>query len=242
MIKFFRKIRQNLLLENKTGKYLKYAIGEILLVVIGILLALQINNWNERRKLKINDLQLCKELLNDAIADSIFYESRHVGLNELKATVNYILEKPELRKPDSTITELVNEGDQFMTIIGFRYLSNVVSNRKNSIQELQSKSVINALRRYFLRYDYVAAAFQRLNTLNETELNPLKKKHMNHFINLKETHDLNILNTIYDDEMVQKSMFIIDGYIDDVISHLLVFQEDNRELIIVLKKRIDNSK
>ncbi len=46
MIKFFRKIRQNLLTEGKTGKYLKYAIGEIILVVIGILIALQINNWN----------------------------------------------------------------------------------------------------------------------------------------------------------------------------------------------------
>ncbi len=49
MIKFFRKIRQNLLMENKTGKYFKYAIGEIVLVVIGILIALQINNWNGRR-------------------------------------------------------------------------------------------------------------------------------------------------------------------------------------------------
>ena len=49
MIKFFRKIRQNLLMENKTGKYFKYAIGEIILVVIGILIALQINNWNSQR-------------------------------------------------------------------------------------------------------------------------------------------------------------------------------------------------
>jgi hypothetical protein len=49
MIKFFRKIRQNLLMENKTGKYFKYAIGEIVLVVIGILIALQINNWNQDR-------------------------------------------------------------------------------------------------------------------------------------------------------------------------------------------------
>ncbi|MGI0108142.1 DUF6090 family protein [Salinimicrobium sp. WS361] len=46
MIKFFRKIRQNLLSEGKTGNYLKYAFGEIILVVIGILIALQINNWN----------------------------------------------------------------------------------------------------------------------------------------------------------------------------------------------------
>jgi len=50
MIKFFRKIRYNLMSENKTSKYLKYAIGEILLVVVGILIALQINNWNENRK------------------------------------------------------------------------------------------------------------------------------------------------------------------------------------------------
>ena len=47
MIKFFRKIRQNLLSEGETGKYFKYAFGEIILVVIGILIALQINNWNE---------------------------------------------------------------------------------------------------------------------------------------------------------------------------------------------------
>ncbi len=50
MIKFFRKIRRNLLSEGKTGQYLKYAIGEIVLVVIGILIALQINNLNESKK------------------------------------------------------------------------------------------------------------------------------------------------------------------------------------------------
>jgi len=49
MIKFFRHIRKSLLMENKTSKYLKYAIGEVILVVIGILIALQINNWNEER-------------------------------------------------------------------------------------------------------------------------------------------------------------------------------------------------
>jgi len=50
MIKFFRKIRYDLMEKNKTGKYLKYAIGEIILVVLGILIALSINNWNEGRK------------------------------------------------------------------------------------------------------------------------------------------------------------------------------------------------
>lgn len=51
MIKFFRHIRKRLLSENKFSKYLLYAIGEIILVVIGILIALQINNWNEERNL-----------------------------------------------------------------------------------------------------------------------------------------------------------------------------------------------
>jgi len=50
MIKFFRKIRYHLMEKSKTGKYFKYAIGEIILVVIGILIAISINNWNENRK------------------------------------------------------------------------------------------------------------------------------------------------------------------------------------------------
>lgn len=50
MAKIFRKIRFDLMERNKTANYLKYAIGEIVLVVIGILIALQINNWNENRK------------------------------------------------------------------------------------------------------------------------------------------------------------------------------------------------
>ncbi|GAB5531568.1 MAG: hypothetical protein Roseis3KO_33450 [Roseivirga sp.] len=55
MIKFFRKIRQDLLIKNKTGTYLKYAVGEIVLVVIGIMIALSINDWstyNKERKLE----------------------------------------------------------------------------------------------------------------------------------------------------------------------------------------------
>ena len=70
MIKFFRKIRRNLLSEGKTGKYLKYAIGEIMLVVIGILIALQINNWNEANKLQ--------EEIN------VYFEQKLVNLKEDK--------------------------------------------------------------------------------------------------------------------------------------------------------------
>jgi len=62
MIKFFRHIRKSLLTENKFSKYLLYAIGEITLVVIGILIALQINNWNEKLKIQNTEISTLKEL------------------------------------------------------------------------------------------------------------------------------------------------------------------------------------
>ena len=65
MIKFFRHIRKSLLEQNKMGKYFKYAIGEILLVVIGILIALQINNWNEYRKERIEESVYLRNLRDD---------------------------------------------------------------------------------------------------------------------------------------------------------------------------------
>jgi len=62
MIKFFRKIRYDLMEKNKTGKYFKYAIVEIVLVVFGILIALGINNWNEKRKERQLEIKVLVEL------------------------------------------------------------------------------------------------------------------------------------------------------------------------------------
>lgn len=65
MIKFFRRIRQKLLSENRFSKYLLYAIGEILLVVIGILIALGINNWNGERSRKVLEKEVIEQLFFD---------------------------------------------------------------------------------------------------------------------------------------------------------------------------------
>ncbi|MCA0154524.1 DUF6090 family protein [Winogradskyella vincentii] len=71
MIKFFRKIRYDLMEKNKTGKYFKYAIGEIVLVVIGILIALQINNWNELTKKRNTEIEILVGIRNDILRDTI---------------------------------------------------------------------------------------------------------------------------------------------------------------------------
>jgi len=89
MIKFFRKIRQNLLMENKTGKYFKYAVGEIVLVVIGILIALQINNWNSNRIEKKKEANYIKNInkqfqLNRTQLDSVTLNHQKVYSNATK--------------------------------------------------------------------------------------------------------------------------------------------------------------
>lgn len=62
MIKFFRTIRKKLVNQNRFNKYMLYAIGEIILVVIGILIALQINDWNDQKKKQALELKILKEI------------------------------------------------------------------------------------------------------------------------------------------------------------------------------------
>ncbi|MAX71029.1 MAG: hypothetical protein CMC76_08000 [Flavobacteriaceae bacterium] len=69
MTKFFKNIRKSLLNEGKTSKYLKYAIGEIILVVIGILIALQINNWKDYKKNRVEEQQVLKNFKEDLETD-----------------------------------------------------------------------------------------------------------------------------------------------------------------------------
>ncbi len=93
MIKFFRKIRQNLLMENKTGKYFKYAIGEIILVVIGILIALQINNWNDSRKNKIYEQEIISLINQNLKNDSIALSTELLKSKESTKLTNQLLEQ-----------------------------------------------------------------------------------------------------------------------------------------------------
>ena len=79
MIKFFRNIRQQLVLENKTSKYLKYAIGEIVLVMVGILLALQINNWNEARKDRVYEVKMLNQVKKALEQDYNFFTEHLLG-------------------------------------------------------------------------------------------------------------------------------------------------------------------
>ena len=92
MLPFFRKIRWRLAQNNQFFKYSRYAIGEIVLVVVGILIALQINNWNENKKLKVKEIKVLKSIkfsLNEDISNLDF----HVNLfDESKNSINVLIE------------------------------------------------------------------------------------------------------------------------------------------------------
>jgi len=99
MIKFFRAIRQNLLKEGKTANYLKYAIGEIVLVMIGILLALQVDNWNQNRLEKLKEKKILVELKRDlASNDTILQreiENQQIIIEEITKTMEHL----KMKKP-----------------------------------------------------------------------------------------------------------------------------------------------
>ncbi len=104
MIKFFRRIRQQMLSENKISKYLLYAIGEIILVVIGILIALAVNNWNQER----NDEHLGKELLKrihrDLVKDTTDFNKVIIRNDSLREDLKEML--VDLYSGIDTITEV----------------------------------------------------------------------------------------------------------------------------------------
>ncbi|ASV31799.1 DUF6090 family protein [Maribacter cobaltidurans] len=143
MIKFFRKIRQNLLDEGKTLKYFKYAVGEIVLVVIGILIALQINNWNENRKVDGEIVKILTEIRSNLINDSLSIEEtyskrlediniQYTVINKLEAgdipydSINYHLGRVMLARR----IVLVDNGYQLIKKLGIELLQD---------QELRNK-------------------------------------------------------------------------------------------------------
>ena len=122
MIKFFRKIRYDFMEKNKTGKYLKYAIGEIVLVVIGILIALQVSNWNTSR---IDNQEIQKSLENLYVEFTINKQiiSRAIKANDsvirtgkhLMGIINLNREELKTQNTDKLLFDIFEKGSVEIT-------------------------------------------------------------------------------------------------------------------------------
>lgn len=111
MIKLFRNIRKNLLNEGNKTKYFKYAIGEIFLVVFGILIALQINNWNEDRKARIEERYVLVQLESE-FKNNLKQLDEKIAIREkmIHASLQLLAYKdnPSLRNNDSIIKQITH--------------------------------------------------------------------------------------------------------------------------------------
>src|SRR6056300_1263594 len=103
MIKLFRRIRKNLISEGKTGKYLKYAVGEIVLVVIGILIALQLNNLNENRKNNVFEKEILTRIQENLKNDKLALEEIVTNFSKAVKSSEKILNSEVSQKTEDSI-------------------------------------------------------------------------------------------------------------------------------------------
>jgi len=130
MLKIFRKVRQNMLETGKTARYLKYAIGEIILVMIGILLALQVNNWNELKKAERQEVKILNQINNDLKVNleevgSVY--DRVIRKAHMKDSILHYLTDPNRYKPELRLLlhEIQFAGGVFnKTNTTFKYIEN----------------------------------------------------------------------------------------------------------------------
>jgi hypothetical protein len=146
MIKFFRKIRQKMLTENKISKYLMYAIGEIILVVIGILIALQINNWNENRKSALQETLYLKRLLSENNEDINTFKKNISSLEKGIETIkNLALALNATHTEDEELISATN------AYFGFGSIYPVFSSSTSTFDDLSSTGNLKEIRNLKLR-------------------------------------------------------------------------------------------
>ena len=153
MIKFFRKIRQDLLRDNKTGDYLKYAVGEIVLVVIGILIALSINNWNESRKNDLKQALLVKNIIEDLRLDFIHINKSLEQVSNQMNLIDDLNSKifDEKKKINYDSIGLIRFSSDFRPISQ--------RNHSESVSTLEDDFIRELIQDYFLKEDQVTDIF-----------------------------------------------------------------------------------
>tara|TARA_R110000744_G_scaffold83679_2_gene163861 strand:- start:6471 stop:7256 length:786 start_codon:yes stop_codon:yes gene_type:complete len=176
MIKFFRKIRQNLLSEGKTGKYLKYAIGEIILVVIGILIALQINNWNQNQKDRELGINYLNRITIDIKKDTIILNQKNNLADKLtKGYLDFIREMYKKQESKEEFIKLMssvefNVDDLILTDIAYSELVNT-----GNLDLIYDDNLRNQITDYYRYYEFVASRVNELNKSNLTQISTLAR-------------------------------------------------------------------
>ncbi|WP_051285167.1 DUF6090 family protein [Aequorivita capsosiphonis] len=167
MIKLFRNIRKNLLKEGKTSKYLKYAIGEIVLVVIGILIALSINNWNSNRIKQKKEAVYLSNIQRDLEEQLISIEQQmafEFEINQAAKPIIIYYKAHHEFKVDSTFTATIGKLSARMTFVKNNptYIELLSS---GNIDIISNDGLKNELIKYYQEMERIEKVINKNNNL-----------------------------------------------------------------------------
>ena len=236
MIKFFRKIRYKLMSENKTSRYFKYAIGEIVLVVIGILIALQINNWNEGRKEKAEEKKLIKQLLEDTKNDSIFYNSRLLLFKNQVTSFQSLIDLCKQNIADVNSVSFSNETVPFTQAAD----QSIVSLNNFDYNKIESEGIKKALTAYLLSYTYTKKAITIHANEVSSEFSNFVKTYDFDFSLSDEKIPLKTFLNICDDPKILGKLKLCQGFSQNAQAQTERFLKDNTLLIKECKNYLND--
>lgn len=237
MIKFFRHIRESLIMENKTSKYLKYAIGEILLVVIGILIALQINNWNEQRQknksLKNIYAIIADDLKNDASEVKTFLSFMELRKSNFESILADSLTIQEIK--DNEIIQSILTDIRIVNIEkrGFNLLRNFENSTAKKNDSLAFR-IIN----FYTSSIFYAEKVERLILDDLIKTNDYwKNKNWYAAIMRNNPHDEYFNYIMKDQEFKNLCAFRYSLYYENYVPTIEQFQDGSTRIIAAINER-----
>jgi hypothetical protein len=226
--------------QHKTGKYLKYAIGEIALVVIGILIALQINNWNEARKESDKLNQVYERILIDVEND----------INELTENLAYYKNQEYVFKAvinDSVTADLLDHG--LSRVLFDTYTTNLNKAGVNQLKELTNKDSLSLkiIEIYDFMENYMLLELEKgLNEDSRALVNILRdnyvwfpewqKKTIMKDNSSKELQDYFLTSMQYKHHIIQANQDIYNNYVPTIEYSILTLKDIKKELQILVNK------
>ena len=178
MIAFFRNIRQRLLTENKFSKYLLYAIGEIILVMIGILMALQVNNWSNERADRKKEIILLKEIQQNLETNVKQFTAEAKMQGEIVESISLIMDQIKNKVPyhDSL-------GVKYASIAWteeFNFANSAFETLKTIGFDLISSDPLreNIIQLFNIRYTRISDVIQKVSVTDHSQLNLLYHKYL----------------------------------------------------------------
>ena len=229
MIKFFRKIRQKTLTENKFGKYLLYAIGEIVLVVIGILIALSINNWSNNKELRHTEQMYLLSLQSE-------FQTNLNKINESISENKVLMIDIEqmLTLFDNNVRDTIS--DKEISDIMFSIFGNTVSYQpsKGVLTDIISSGNLNLIQNEQLRQHL--ASFESTNDIFELQENGINsaKEEMIRLLNINGSirkvvihRGLNFKHQSISDTINNKNLFSLTEFENNLLNYYLSIRGAN---------------